>query len=300
MSRTRRVFALCLVIGLYFVPNNASAQQVTITGDTVGASEPYKDAVRRYLNGLEPKIVGGKKAPDGAYPWQASLAVAWIADPVRAHFCGGSVYSDRWIVTAAHCLVGLSPEKVSVTAGTNVLGAGGARVNAKRFIVKSDYNKQTYDNDIALIELFQPLPVGDRIKTIAILDAGSEADVLKEDAPLIVIGWGLTQEGGNVSRDLRYADVPFMKTASCNGALSYNGKVTDNMICAGYTAGGVDSCQGDSGGPLAINTPADVKLAGIVSWGEGCARPNRPGVYTRVVKYGNWVSACLAKPDDCR
>jgi secreted trypsin-like serine protease len=284
---------------IMFAPQAIFAQQVRLTGDTVVASEPYREAVRRYLQRQQPKIVGGKIAADAAYPWQASLGVAWISDPFGAHFCGGSVLNATWIVTAAHCLVGLTPERVVVTAGTNVLGVGGARINAKRLIVKSDYDRKTSDNDVALIELFNPLPMGQRIRAISLVDAKTEADLLHEDTPLIVVGWGATQSGGSSVRDLRYVEVPLASRTVCNGALAYAGRITENMICAGVTAGGVDSCQGDSGGPLSVAAGSEVRLAGIVSWGEGCARPNKYGVYTRSAKYANWVSACVAKPDDC-
>src|ERR1043166_2831951 len=95
-------------------PEALRAQQATITGDTVGASEPYKEAVRRFLTRQSPKIVGGKIARDGAFPWQVSLGVAWIADPFQSHFCGGTVVAPAWIVTAAHCAVGLTPERLAV------------------------------------------------------------------------------------------------------------------------------------------------------------------------------------------
>jgi len=86
----------------------------------------------------------------------------------------------------------------------------------------------------------------------------------------------------------------------CNGPIAYDGRITENMVCAGVPAGGMDSCQGDSGGPLTASANGAMWLAGIVSWGEGCARPNKFGVYTRSAKYGAWVGACVAKPDECR
>lgn len=300
MGRARKLATAVIVATLLSGARTVVAQQTTLTGDTIGAPEPYREAVRRYLLRQEPKIVGGKLAPSGAFPWQASLEVAWISDPFRSHYCGGSVLSATWILTAAHCVAGLTPEKVTVTAGTNVLGVGGVRVNTKRLIVRADYNKDTSDNDIALIELFEPLPVGERLKAIAVLDAKTEGDVLREDTPMTTVGWGRTQEGGSVVRDLRYAEVPLVPRSACNGNLSYAGRITENMICAGITAGGVDSCQGDSGGPLSVTVGPSARLAGIVSWGEGCARPNKPGVYTRGAKYADWVSSCLAKPDECR
>lgn len=301
MSSLRRKAIAFLVGAVLLVPPSSAAQGNVKIGEQVKiGSEPYKDAVDRYLTGKEPKIVGGKVAPAGAYPWQVSLGVSWIADPYRAHFCGGSAYSASWVVTAAHCVVDLTPDRLTVTAGTNVLGAGGVRVNAKRVIVKADYAKATSDNDVALIELFTPLPLGSQIKTIPLLDASLEGEVLRDDVPLIVLGWGATQEGAQTVRDLRYVDIPYVDRTVCNRPLSYDGRITDNMICAGLPAGKVDSCQGDSGGPLTVTTAAEVKLAGIVSWGEGCARPNKYGVYTRVAAYTAWITECIARPEECK
>jgi secreted trypsin-like serine protease len=295
--------ALALAMLVASAGDAAAQRNVTLLSQDVTGSGPYREAVERWRKGQEPKIIGGKPARTGAHPWQVSLGVSWITDPYRAHFCGGSAYSATWVVTAAHCLVDLTPDKVAVTAGTNVLGVGGVRVNARRIIVKSDYNPETYDNDIALIELFTPLPLGERIRAIPLVTTQTEAELLRPTAPLIVLGWGATQEGGSAVRDLRYVDVPSVERAVCNRPLSYDGRVTANMLCAGVAAGGVDSCAGDSGGSLtapATATAADARLAGIVSWGEGCARPNKYGVYTRVANFAGWVAACIAKPDECR
>ena len=189
-----------------------------------------------------------------------------------------------------------------VSAGSNVLGAGIAveRRNIRRVIINSRYNPRTHDNDVALLELFTPLPLSATIKAVGLLAPQNEAASLQPGVGLIVTGWGATAEGGQAVRDLRYVEVPFVDRASCNRPLAYDNQVTDNMICAGIAAGGVDSCQGDSGGPLTVDTVADPKLAGVVSWGEGCARPNKPGVYTRVANYAAWIMACVARPDDCR
>lgn len=265
-------------------------------------SEPYRDAVRRFLDRDDPKIVGGKKAPAGAFPWQVSLGVSWIADPYRAHFCGGSVYSESWIVTAAHCLENTAPKDVIVTAGTHLLGEGqiGTRRNVQRIIVKSNYDAKTSDNDIALIQLRDPMKLGQGIVAVPLLTSTTEGALLRDGAPLVVIGWGATKEQGRAVRDLRYADVPLVNRVQCDRPGSYDGLITNNMICAGLAVGGVDSCQGDSGGPLTVGTADKPQLAGVVSWGEGCARPNKPGVYTRVAHYVNWIADCVTKPEQCR
>jgi secreted trypsin-like serine protease len=271
------------------------------TSQPRGGSAPFREAVDRFLQRKEPKIVGGQVAPVGAYPWQVSLGVSWIADPYHAHFCGGTVYSASWIVTAAHCLEDTPPRDVIVTAGTNTLSTNGTRRNVNRIIVKSDFNRPTrWDNDIALIELFDPLPLGEAIKAIPVLTSAEELNLLKPDMPVVVVGWGATTEGGKKVRDLRFVEVPFVDRATCNRPLAYDGKITTNMLCAGQAAGGQDSCQGDSGGPLTVNTLTAPALAGVVSWGEGCARPNKVGIYARAANYVNWIAACVARPTECK
>lgn len=263
-------------------------------------SAPYKEAVRRFLRGEEPKIVGGKVAPDGAYPWQVSLGVSWITDPYRAHFCGGSIHSDKWIITAAHCTYGLMPSQIAVTAGTNRLAGSSTRRNVRRIIVHKNYNDDTTDNDISLLELQAPLPLSDLIKAVPLMAQSAEGALLAEGAPLVVTGWGATVEGGNKVRDLRYLDgIPFVPRVRCNRPLAYDGRVTNNMFCAGFEAGGGDSCQGDSGGPITVETATAPKLAGIVSWGDGCARPNKVGIYTRLVNYLSWIGTCVSNSPDC-
>ena len=279
--------------------NPQRTSQTPLASDPITqGSDPYMDAVRRFLAKDKPKIVGGKQAPDGAYPWQVSLGVSWITNPEYAHFCGGSVYSDRWIVTAAHCVRNTAPSQVVVTAGTNRLLPGSTRRNVNRIIVHKDYNHAKTNNDIALLELLDPLPLGEKIVAVPLLTTADEPNVLKVGTQLVVTGWGATQEGGQTVRDLLYLDnVPFISRDVCNEPLSYDGNITNNMICAG--APGIDSCQGDSGGPLTADTATSPKLAGIVSWGEGCARPDKYGVYTRVANYVGWVGACVSNPTSC-
>ncbi len=296
-----------LMIGLVLIfltttgfETRALAQGQTLDTDpATSGSVPYREAVNRYLRREQAKIVGGKPAPAGAFPWQVSLGVSWIADPFSAHFCGGSVLSEKWIVTAAHCAERLTPGQVIITAGTNRLVDGAVRRNVNRIIVHRNYNTQNQDNDIALMELRDPLPTGLQIKKLDLLTVGEESG-LTDTSVLTVTGWGATTEGGNVVRDLRYLDeLPFVPRAICNSTQAYDGRITENMLCAGVRSGGKDSCQGDSGGPLTFGKEASPKLAGIVSWGDGCARPDKVGVYTRVANYVDWINPCVSGSPSC-
>jgi secreted trypsin-like serine protease len=261
----------------------------------------FDDTVLRFLRNETPKIVGGKPAAPGEYPWQVSLVVSWIANPNQGHFCGGTIYNSKWIVTAAHCLVRVRAADVHVVGGTNVLMPGVHRVNVTRIIMHKNYNAGTSDEDIALIEVKSPLALGTTMQQIGLLEPSEEPTVLVKDKVLTVTGWGATAQGAAVVRDLQEVDVPFVTREVCNDPLSYNGKITENMICAGKAAGGVDSCQGDSGGPIVYRPSGSApKLVGVVSWGEGCARPGKYGVYTRVARYNSWVKNCIANAAGCQ
>jgi trypsin len=272
----------------------SGAEELTAATFKKTGSADYDGTVQRFLDNATPKIVGGIPATPGAYPWQASLVVSNISDAGRAHFCGGSIYNEKWIVTAAHCMTGLDPSQFQVIVGTYTLNNSVKRNAVKRRIVNGSYEKvATSDSDVALIELVQPLDLSGPARPITILSPADEATVLMEGKPLTVTGWGATQEGGNVVRDLRQVTVPFVTYKVCSDPLSYGKQITDNMICAGMMTGGKDSCQGDSGGPL-VSVAAPVQLVGVVSWGDGCARPGKPGVYTRISNFKGWVEACVA------
>lgn len=267
------------------------------------ASHPYDEAIARHARHETSKIIGGVEAVDGSLPWQVSLGVARISDTRAAHFCGGSVVSATWIVTAAHCVTRLAPDKLRVVAGSNTLQPGLPRYAVKRIIVHPAFAALTMDRDIALLELAEPLPMGNRIQAIALLRTGQEKKSLVKDAALTVTGWGVTVEDGVAVASLRVLDVPLVLRRSCNRALAYDGAISIHMICAGYPSGGRDACQGDSGGPLTIAVDIDGKrtptLAGIVSWGDGCAHVAKVGVYTRVAKFTAWVGACIAGGPGC-
>lgn len=262
----------------------------TVSAQPTGSAD-YDETVRRYLNNEEPKIVGGIKAQPGAYPWQVSLLVSNIGQTVRAHFCGGSIYNASWIITAAHCMDRLTPALFQVAAGTNSLNSSVKRISVARRIVHGGWGDKPYDNDVALVQLHEPLQLSEKIKPIEVLDPTDEPQVLVSGQQFVVTGWGTTNENGEAVRDLREVSVPFVTYKACSDPLSYGNQITNNMICAGVAAGGKDACQGDSGGPLVRPKPSPL-LVGVVSWGEGCAQPGKYGVYTRISKYKAWVESC--------
>ena len=193
-------------------------------------------------------------------------------------------------MTAAHCVHSTSPGDVEVHGGSNTLSSGGALYPVDRIIVNEKYDDGTQDNDVALLHLAARFP-GQTSRLLTAADANRYAPA---GALATVIGWGLTSEDvAEVSNILRRVNVQIVSNKTCNAA--YANTISDVMLCAGFARGGKDACQGDSGGPLVVSDGRGGYFqAGIVSWGEGCARPNKYGVYTRVSMFQAWVASKIA------
>lgn len=239
------------------------------------------------------EIVGGTAAALGAWPWQVKLS---IVEGGSSYLCGGSLLSDQWVVTAAHCIdnagTTVSPSAVTVRAGSLSLDSGGQLVGVSRIIKHSSYVSSTKDNDIALLQLSSPVTLSSTVNVVQPLLSVQEATLAATNDLGTVTGWGNTSSGGSTSSTLMQVQVPMLTSSDCARLSAYGSYISNNMICAGYPAGGKDSCQGDSGGPLVVpNDQGAYVLAGIVSWGNGCALPNYPGVYTRVANYMAWLQS---------
>ncbi|XP_056297744.1 ST14 transmembrane serine protease matriptase a [Pseudoliparis swirei] len=234
------------------------------------------------------RIVGGEDTEAGEFPWQVSLHVKGFG-----HVCGAAIISPTWLVTAAHCVQDdgrtrfSQPGTWEIYLGLHTQGGVGNAVqkrNLKQIIPHPNYNAYTYDNDIALMKLDRPVTYSDYIRPICM-------PAPQHDFPMgntvWITGWGATREGGFAAKVLQKAQVRIINSVVCNDLMG--GQITSRMLCAGVLTGGVDACQGDSGGPLSSPSGSRMFLAGVVSWGDGCARRNKPGIYSRVTKFRGWV-----------
>jgi len=221
------------------------------------------------------KIVGGDAAVQSDAPYIVSLRRS------NSHSCGGSIKNANNIITAAHCVYGASVSTLSIRYNS-LQHAGGTQVSVSSFVYHPSYSSSTIDYDVAIVKLASSLNLNlERAKAVQLPAQGSDPSA---GTNTVCHGWGTTSEGGSIPAALRKVTVPIVSRATCRGQYGQSA-ITDRMICAGLTQGGKDACQGDSGGPLTIN---DV-LIGVVSWGQGCARPNYAGVYANVGALRNWI-----------
>lgn len=260
------------------------------------------------------RIVGGIQVRTNKYPW--------IAQIIRGSFlfCGGTLINDRYVLTAAHCVHEMDMSGVSVRLLQ--LDRSSTHTGITRAVAfahaHAGYDPVRLVHDIALLRLDQPVPLVQSMRPVCLPSSRTQQfDYQKA----IVAGWGLSNEGGSTSSVLQETVVPIITNAQCR-ATSYKSMIVDTMLCAGYVqTGGQDACQvgvqivepvfssfkplliylllllllltalqGDSGGPLIV--PDRIfRLAGVVSFGYGCAKPNAPGVYTRVSRYLDWIAA---------
>uniref|UniRef100_A0A1A9WKF8 trypsin n=1 Tax=Glossina brevipalpis TaxID=37001 RepID=A0A1A9WKF8_9MUSC len=235
-----------------------------------------------YFNELprltDSRIVGGQQINITEAPYQISLQTGR-----RGHVCGGSIISSQWVITAAHCTDKRKASDFKVRIGSSYTSRDGQLLNVTELLQHKNFNYSNVDYDYSLLKLSEKIEFSQTKKPIKIPDSTYNFTI---GSKCYVSGWGSTQNSSESSQWLRLTAVPIFDQKECSKQYKRFGGVTDRMICAGYSKGGKDACQGDSGGPL---VSADGFLVGVVSWGYGCAKPNYPGVYSRVTAARDWI-----------
>jgi len=241
------------------------------------------------------RIVNGDKTRAGVYPWTVGIQ---FGDKL---YCGGSIISNRFVVTAAHCVKGINHRHIKLVIGDHdrrqTEQFQETRTIEKVFI-RNDFVKRTFNNDIALIKLTREIIFNDDIRPVCL--PGSDRSYNGHNTT--VVGWGKLKEGGNPADVLMEVVVPIITQKKCRKQTRYRAsEITENMMCAGYDEGVLDACQGDSGGPMIWRADENSPYTqiGIVSWGQGCARKGYPGVYTRIGRYIDWIIQTVQDNNSC-
>jgi len=268
------------------------------------ATECGKRFHDQHLEQVQQWIVGGVTALKGGYPYQVSFEYKdWF---YSQHICGATIVSDKWIITAAHCIIdGPRASSYKVVVGRHSLNKFDRhtkRHSVKRVVVHPKWTGDREDemsNDMALIELNTPMTFNEFVQPACLPDnVSSNPDGLYQPGtPTLISGWGemdpkdpQQDEPGRSPAILRAASIPLIEWNACKNAnFLYQEMVTETMTCAGFMTGGIDGCQGDSGGPLVKIVDGKATLLGVVSWGIGCAQPNNPGIYTNVAYELDWI-----------
>ncbi|XP_006859989.1 PREDICTED: tissue-type plasminogen activator isoform X2 [Chrysochloris asiatica] len=247
------------------------------------------------------RIKGGLYTDIASHPWQAAIFVKNRRSPGERFLCGGVLISSCWVLSAAHCFQERFPyQNLKVILGRTyrlVSGEEEQKFEVEKYIVHKNFDDDTYNNDIALLQLksdsSQCAQESETVRTVCLPEAGLQ---LPDWTECELSGYGKHEESSLFySERLKEAHVRLYPSSHCTSQHLFNKTVTDNMLCAGDTRSGGsqvnlhDACKGDSGGPLVCMKDKRMILVGIISWGLGCGRKDVPGVYTKVTKYLDWI-----------
>jgi len=239
-------------------------------------------------NGQHPfRVVNGWPADKGEWPWIAALLNN------DRQFCGGSLITQKHILTAAHCVAHMSRYDVAnlkVRLGDHEIKTVGETTifesKAARVVRHKEFSQQTLHKDVAIITLENPVPKTMKNARPVCLASGSQSYAGQSGT---VVGWGSLKENGPQPNELMEVTVKIWKNPDCKDTYgnAAPGGIMDHMLCAGRK--GKDSCSGDSGGPMQIGVGDRWTQIGVVSWGIGCGKSDYPGVYSRVTELRDWI-----------
>ncbi|CAG0921184.1 unnamed protein product [Notodromas monacha] len=241
------------------------------------------------------KIVGGNEMSYGSFPWQAEIEGFSATQRRWKHHCGGALISQWHVLTAAHCIRARPKEYLLVKLGEHRLDSSDSHEETYKVASMVHHTNHRangpYSDDIGVLKLDREVEFNGFIKPICLPQSD---DQYVPGTVCTVTGWGLQndKDSTSLSKTLLGAKVPVISSEICKQDAVYgkrSQKILEGMMCAGYLDGGIDACGGDSGGPLSCKINGRYVLLGLVSWGDGCARRDRPGVYVKVSHYLDWI-----------
>jgi secreted trypsin-like serine protease len=289
-----RCISFCLAFSLFAVPSFSAGEAQDKKNDRAAQARAAKKLVTERRGG-NARIVNGENARPGELPWQAAIIARDDGSgtkPIERLNCGGTFIRPNIVMTAAHCVqsyfIGNLKSWQVVSGGVNLNDPAMVAYDITDVIVHPRYEMIAIgsDYDFAILRVAQSY-TGPTIDIVS----PSESARLTVGSVVQVSGWGDTSEGGSASERLQKVNVKIVGRNDCNDSNSYDGLITSRMVCASLDD--KDSCQGDSGGPLTARFGNDRRLVGVVSFGSGCARTDKPGVYGRLIAVRGWINDAI-------